>query len=113
MPGIDVRPLLDRVLAAGEAFGVDVEIDSSTQPLTTSPDAPVVRDLLEVTGNAAAKTVTYGTDAAVLTGLHNLVVFGPGDIAQAHTVNEWITLEQLDKGTDVYETLIRRWCIAP
>ncbi|HCN09993.1 MAG TPA: acetylornithine deacetylase [Lentisphaeria bacterium] len=113
MPGIDVSPLLERVVAAGEAFGVDVKIDSSTEPLTTSPDAPVVRDLLEVTGNAAAKTVTYGTDASVLTGLHNLVVFGPGDIAQAHTVNEWIVLEQLDKGTDVYETLIRRWCIAP
>jgi acetylornithine deacetylase len=113
MPGIDVSPLLERVVAAGEAFGVDVKIDSLTDPLTTSPDAPVVRDLLEVTGNAAAKTVTYGTDASVLTGLHNLVVFGPGDIAQAHTVNEWIVLEQLDKGTDVYETLIRRWCIAP
>ena len=111
MPGIDVTPLLDRVRAAGEAFGVDVKIDGSTQPLTTSPDAPVVRDLLEVTGNAAAKTVTYGTDASVLTGLQNLVVFGPGDIAQAHTFNEWIALEQLDKGTDVYETLIRRWCI--
>jgi acetylornithine deacetylase len=113
MPGIDVTPLLDRVRAAGEAFGVDVKIDASTQPLTTSPDAPVVRDLLEVTGNAAAKTVTYGTDASVLTGLQNLVVFGPGDIAQAHTFNEWIALEQLDKGTDVYETLIRRWCIGP
>ena len=111
MPGIDVTPLLDRVRAAGEAFGVDVKIDGATQPLTTSPDAPVVRDLLEVTGNAAAKTVTYGTDASVLTGLQNLVVFGPGDIAQAHTFNEWIALEQLDKGTDVYETLIRRWCI--
>jgi len=113
MPGIDLTPLLDRVHAAGEAFGVDVEINSLTQPLTTSPDAPVVRDLLEVTGKAAAKTVSYGTDAAVLTGLHNHVVFGPNEIAQAHTVNEWIELEQLDKGTDVYETLIRRWCIAP
>jgi acetylornithine deacetylase len=26
------------------------------------------------------------------------VVFGPGDIAQAHTVDEWISLEELERG---------------
>ncbi len=25
------------------------------------------------------------------------VVFGPGDIAQAHTVDEWISLDSLDR----------------
>ena len=29
------------------------------------------------------------------------VVWGPGDIAQAHTADEWITLEQLERGTDM------------
>jgi len=39
-----------------------------------------------------------------------LVVFGPGDIAQAHTHDEWIELEQLEKGTEMYAKLIRNWC---
>jgi acetylornithine deacetylase len=38
------------------------------------------------------------------------VVFGPGDIAQAHTDDEWISLDQLQRGTDLYEQCVRRWC---
>jgi acetylornithine deacetylase len=41
--------------------------------------------------------VPYGTDASLLhaAGL-NCIVVGPGDIAQAHTADEWIELDQLD-----------------
>jgi acetylornithine deacetylase len=33
------------------------------------------------------------------------VVFGPGDIAQAHTAEEWISVEELERG----ERLLRRF----
>ncbi len=51
----------------------------------------------EVTG------VPYGTDAGPLgaAGLPCLV-FGPGDIAQAHTKNEWIELDQVSAAVDAY-----------
>jgi acetylornithine deacetylase len=39
-----------------------------------------------------------------------LIVLGPGDIAQAHTADEWIDLEQIEQGTRTYEKLIRHWC---
>jgi acetylornithine deacetylase len=42
--------------------------------------------------------------------MKNLVVFGPGDIAQAHTHDEWISLDQLERGTDMFARAIRRWC---
>jgi acetylornithine deacetylase len=29
------------------------------------------------------------------------VVFGPGSIAQAHTADEWIDLDQVDKAADI------------
>jgi acetylornithine deacetylase/succinyl-diaminopimelate desuccinylase-like protein len=29
-------------------------------------------------------------------------VFGPGDIAQAHTKDEWIDLAELDQAAEVY-----------
>ena len=39
----------------------------------------------------------YGTDAAVIAASGvPAVVFGPGDIAQAHSADEWIAIEQLD-----------------
>ena len=35
----------------------------------------------------------------------------PGDIAQAHTWDEWIDLEQLELGTDLYARMIEHWCL--
>jgi acetylornithine deacetylase/succinyl-diaminopimelate desuccinylase-like protein len=47
--------------------------------------------------------VPYGTDAGPLNaaGLPALV-FGPGDIAQAHTKDEWIDLDQVRTAVDAY-----------
>jgi acetylornithine deacetylase len=47
--------------------------------------------------------VPYGTDASLLTaaGL-NCIVIGPGDIAQAHTADEWIELDQLDRAVALF-----------
>lgn len=48
--------------------------------------------------------VPFGTHASriELAGVPS-VVFGPGDIAQAHTKDEWIAVEQLNKATEIYE----------
>jgi acetylornithine deacetylase len=46
--------------------------------------------------------VHYFCDAAVLaSGGIPSVVFGPGDIAQAHTADEWISLAQLERGKEM------------
>jgi acetylornithine deacetylase/succinyl-diaminopimelate desuccinylase-like protein len=34
------------------------------------------------------------------------VVFGPGDIAQAHTSDEWISLTQLERATTILERFL-------
>ena len=56
-------------------------------------------------------TVPYGTDGSMLTALKKLVLFGPGNIAKAHTFDEWVALDQLEKGTEMYSRLIRYWCL--
>ena len=66
--------------------------------------------MLELAGRQKPKTVSYGTDGTMLTALKKLVVFGPGDIAQAHTHDEWIELEQLERGAEMFDRAIRRWC---
>jgi len=46
--------------------------------------------------------VDYFCDAAVLAaGGIPSVVFGPGDIAQAHTADEWISLAELERGKNL------------
>ena len=47
--------------------------------------------------------VPYGTHASrfARAGVPS-VVFGPGDIAQAHTKDEWIEIAQLDQAAEIY-----------
>ncbi len=70
-----------------------------------------VRETLKMTGRQQAKTVSYGTDGVCFSELKQILVLGPGSIEQAHTDDEWISLEQLAAGAAVYEQMIRRWCV--
>ena len=53
---------------------------------------------------------SFGTDACMFGDLESLALLGPGDIAQAHTDDEWIELDQLNRGAELYTQLIKRWC---
>jgi acetylornithine deacetylase len=47
--------------------------------------------------------VPFGTDAGPLSANGTpCLVFGPGDIDQAHTQNEWIELEQVHLAAEAY-----------
>lgn len=46
--------------------------------------------------------VPYGTDAPAFDRIHApTVVFGPGSISQAHTCDEWVAIEQLEKAANI------------
>ncbi|MEY3173978.1 MAG: Acetylornithine deacetylase [Planctomycetota bacterium] len=111
MPGQQVEGVVQRLRECAERHGLEFDVVFSGEPLFTPPNAPFVRELMELSGTKTAETVAYGTDGAVLTELTCPVVFGPGDIAQAHTDDEWISLEQLERGTQLYHEAIKRWCI--
>ena len=57
----------------------------------------------EVAGPHASVGVPYGTHASrtCAAGVPS-VVFGPGSIDQAHTKDEWIEIDQLEKASEVY-----------
>lgn len=47
--------------------------------------------------------VPYGTDApAIVADDIPTVVFGPGSIDQAHTKDEWLAIDQLEKATEIF-----------
>ena len=69
-------------------------------PMETNLGLPLVKRFLANAGQTKPAGVHYFCDAAVLSsGGIPCVVFGPGDIAQAHTADEWISLRQLEEGT--------------
>jgi acetylornithine deacetylase/succinyl-diaminopimelate desuccinylase-like protein len=55
-----------------------------------------------VIGRHEVTTVPYGTDASPLAEAGvPAVVFGPGDIAQAHTCDEWVELEEVERASEI------------
>jgi len=77
-------------------------------PLETSVDLPSVRSLLSAARQRSPRGVHYFCDAAVLAGGGiPSVVLGPGDIAQAHTEDEWIRISQLEVATAILSRFLR------
>ena len=81
-------------------------------PFITSREEPVVRAMagaLEWLGeNAVPTSVNYFSDAGefAAAGIPS-IVFGPGDILQAHTMDESIDLDQLERAVPILiETVI-------
>lgn len=75
--------------------------------LDVDPGHPLVTAARAATG-AEVAGLRAGTDASKLAraGIP-AVVLGPGSLAQAHTVDEWIDLEELTRAADVYVRLCR------
>lgn len=110
MPGQNPDALVERARRAAQANGLEFQLPSRSGPLYVDPQSPYVQEVLRIAGRTAPRTVAYGTDGGMFTALKNLLVLGPGDIAQAHTNNEWIALDQLERGTALFGKLIERWC---
>jgi acetylornithine deacetylase len=111
MPGQDYSHILDCVRNKAATMGLEFHLHMEAKPLYVPADSPFIKNVLALAERGVASTVGYGTDGGMFGALQNLCVIGPGDIAQAHTSDEWIDLEQLEKGTGLYSEMIEEWCV--
>jgi acetylornithine deacetylase/succinyl-diaminopimelate desuccinylase len=88
-------------------------------PLECPEDHPGVVLLSEVIGERLRGAgdpvgVNFWTDGALLAAATGTptVVCGPGDIAQAHSLDEWVSLEQIRAATEVYVDFAARYLCA-
>lgn len=97
------------IIDSAEAHGLDV-VESYIDPLFLPPTAELVTTVVEITGRDPV-TASFGTDGNYLRQwIDQLIVLGAGDIAQAHTVGEYVSLAQLQESVEVYSQLITRFC---
>ncbi len=80
-------------------------------PLDCPPDAPLPTRLLQVCRQANRQDAPRGVDYFADTGPFSeagieSVLFGPGDVAQAHTADEFLDLEQLYQATAIILALL-------
>lgn len=93
-------------------YGLEVTFDrgrlAPCEPMETNPKLPLVEQFLKSIGQRKPVGVNYFCDASVLSrGGIPSIVFGPGDIAQAHTADEWIEVDSLERGKDMLLNFLR------
>ena len=110
MPDTQIVPLLEKIRNAAKEFDIVLDVNNWGPGMFTDPESHFVNESLKQAHSQTSKTVPYGTDGGMFSELEHKIVFGPGNIAQAHAIDEWISLEQLEKGTEMFAKMIRRWC---
>jgi acetylornithine deacetylase len=111
IPGEDARAAPGEFAAFFRAAGVDVPFECGPLWLDCPALSPELSGELvtrlgqcldAVMGSHEVIAVPYGTDASTLAlaGIPS-VVFGPGDIARAHTCDEWVPLDEVERAGEV------------
>lgn len=83
----------------------------------TDVNAPIIQFLAKnhqavIGEEPKIQGVTYGSDLRLFTNHEKIpaVLYGPGNVANAHTVNEFIALEEIITSTKVLALTIYQWC---
>ncbi len=106
-----LRSALSAIKESHPEIEYEMDVLFLSPPLTPVPNSPLAasaRRALAREGLSEEETgVTYATNAGDLSkrGV-DTIVFGPGDIAQAHTRNEWIDIEELKRSVRVYRAIM-------
>ena len=106
------RKELEGILTAEVAKEkIEVEHVSTYEPMQTNENHPMIEALLNAAEKSAGKhqkaAVNYATDASSFVDLQiPMAVFGPGNPIQAHSSDEYIEIEQLEKGLGAYKIFL-------
>ncbi|MEE2830574.1 MAG: acetylornithine deacetylase [Myxococcota bacterium] len=117
LPGMDVDELLAEVrsvvgLAAETVEGVSWEFEAleRDEPFRNELSAPLVSWLVEATGRSIG-SVPFYTEAAIFGRMGaSPCVCGPGEMAQAHRVDEWVEMDALEAAAQLYRRAIEEFC---
>lgn len=88
---------------------IDVEARFAVPGLRPEENGLAEEIARSITGDNGTHVVSYGTEAGQFQAAgYSAVVCGPGDIAQAHQPNEFITVAQFNAGHAFMERLVSR-----
>lgn len=112
---IEMWQKLREFVCSSSEIDFEVEFDPPNlidTGMETSPNEELVRELIEATasviGEAKLVGVPYSTDASKFASIGiPSVVFGPGDIKQAHSADEFVEIEEVEKCAAIIERLLQ------
>jgi len=85
------------------------EIFNYHPPIFTSSNNPYVEKFLQAAGAREVIITKYCTDGATIIPIKKMpfIIFGPGDISQAHQNDEYIRLESIYRAVDTFFNFIK------
>ncbi len=103
--------IINRLSENDPMFKAEILSNSASLPLDISLDSPIVSLLKDILGTEPVGAPYYTEAVSYSKAGIPTVICGPGSIDQAHTPDEYISLEQIDRGVETYKQLIRRVCL--
>ena len=98
-----------------DALRADLRLVFAQPPLDLAPDAPLTRAMVRAARDAdgterPVEGLSCWTDAALFAeaGIPALC-FGPGDIARAHSAEEWVECTDIERAADALERVCAAW----
>ncbi len=110
MPGLDIDAIehclvtfaqsecLPAMQAIAPEAAISIRRANQVPPFAADAASDIVALALKLAGGNATSAVSYATEAGLFQAAHiPSVVCGPGDIAQAHTADEWIAISEIER----------------
>jgi len=107
-PGDSNTEFLDLMNELDSSDSVTWQVPFSGPPLPTDGmSTDKSKDFVNRNGIEAGPAVNFWTEASLFAqaGLP-AIVLGPGNIAQAHVLDEWVSIEQLESALNIYTQLV-------
>lgn len=113
VPGQDWESTYAEIRQAVSATDAPVRWEFDPQPLVDYPfclskDHPFVLEACKGAGREDSQVARFSCDASKIAAANiPCVIFGPGDIAQAHAADESIAIDELEQGVHAYVDIMK------
>jgi acetylornithine deacetylase len=89
---------------------ISITQTNQVAPFNATPGSELTALALKLAGQNETFAVSYATEAGLFQEAGSAsIICGPGDIAQAHTANEWIAKSELEK-CSAFLSRLGAWC---
>ena len=115
LPGMDSEAAANDVKQAVDSLGLETTHDDFqcfARPLSTAVDDPFALRMLEIARDVRTNDqlelagVPYGSDASCLPECISTMVIGPGDIGNAHAIDEFVEMDEVLTCAEILTQLV-------
>ena len=104
------RKCLPEMRKVAPESAITISRTNQVAPFVAAPQSELTALVLKLAGQNETFAVSYATEAGLFQEAGAAaIICGPGDIAQAHTANEWIAKAELDK-CSAFLSRLGAWC---